>query len=720
MEFGLDIVVLGAITGLSYALMASGLVLVYKSGRFINFAQGNLGVISATLLAKFVVDNGWNYWLSLVAVVGLGAVLGAAVEFTIVRRLFDAPRLVLMVATIGVAQLLLIFTLIEAFQASPLTILQQGFPVPIDAQVQVGSLILLGSDLMIIIVVPIAAAALTLFLRLTPYGQAIRASADNPDAARLSGISVRRMSTLVWMLAGLLSSISAILLAPRGFGAQFGQLGPSVLVRALAAALIARMTNLPMAFAGAVGIGVIEALAFANSTSGGVTDVVVFLVIVGALLLRARDLGRDHRRSDDGVGFGTEPKAIARRVAELPGVRLLRGGGVAAALGLALVLPLLPVFSFDSQAKAFLFAIVCGYAIVGLSLTVLTGWAGQVSLGHFALVGVGAFASARLVEAGIGWWAVPPLAGVVGALAAVAIGIPAVRIQGLFLAVTTLSFGVLATGWGFQQDWIVGEPGGVFLDRPAILRGERALYYASLLVLVLATIAVRNFRASGAGRAVIAVRDNDQAAAVTGISPAGARLAAFALSGFLAAIAGVVFAFARQRFDATSFDPATSLTLLSMVIVGGLGSVPGAILGAVFIFGLPALFPQNDIVNLAVSGVGLLIFLLYVPGGIVSAVYSARDALVDRIARRAEGRPPPPPIVPPLALMVSVARGRIPAPDPADAGARADDPPAPVAAGDDIATDDGDGGPTEDPRSRAREEPPVEVAIGTREPEGVR
>ena len=659
MEIGLDIVILGGITGLSYALMASGLVLVYKSARFINFAQGNLGVVSATLLAKLVLDTGLPYWVAFALVIGLGGVLGAVVEISVIRRLFNAPRVVLMVATIGVAQLLLIFTLLENFRADPLALLQRGFPTPFDLEVEIGSLVLLGPDLMILVIVPLVAASLAAFLRLSPYGQAIRASADNPDAARLAGISVRRMSTLVWVVAGLLSSFSAVLLAPRGFSAQFGSLGPGVLVRALAAALLGRMTSLPWAFAGAVAVGVLESVVFANSSSGGITDLVVFAVIIVALVLLARDLGRVNRRDDDGVGFGAEPRALPARVASLPSVRALRVGGVAAGLALAVSLPLLPVFGFNSQAKAFLFTTVCGYAIVGLSLTVLTGWAGQVSLGQIALVGVGAFAAARLVDAGLPWWLVPPAAGAVGAGIAVLIGLPAVRIQGLYLAVITLSFGVLATGWGFQQDFFVGNGGGVLLERPGILQGERALYYAALALTAIVAVACRNFRASGAGRAVIAVRDNDQAALAGGISAGGARLAAFAFSGFIAATAGVIFAYARQRYDATSFDPTTSLTLISMLVVGGLGSIPGAILGAVFIYGLPALFPHSPVVDLAVSGVGLLIFLLYLPGGLISGVYAARDALVSRITRKAENLPPLPPMVPPPRQVWAVARGTL-------------------------------------------------------------
>jgi ABC-type branched-subunit amino acid transport system permease subunit len=191
------------------------------------------------------------------------------------------------------------------------------------------------------------------------------------------------------------------------------------------------------------------------------------------------------------------------------------------------------------------------------------------------------------------------------------------------------------------------------------------VYYFGLGLLVLAAVAVRNLRRSGPGRVLIAVRDNDQAARSDGLSAMGTRLISFGVAGFAAAVAGVLFAYARGNFNATSFQPSTNLDMLLMVILGGLGSIPGAILGAVFMFGVPVIFgtgniadPVNQLVRLGTSSIGVIVVLLFLPGGLISLVHKARDAFALRIARAGAGEPPPPPIVPPLRELVRTATGR--------------------------------------------------------------
>ncbi len=653
----LDAVVLGLIQGLSYGIFAIGLVLIYKSGRFVNFAHGNLGALAAVLLAKLVIDVGFPYWVAFAIVVAGAGAVGAMIELTIVRRLFEAPRLVLVVATIALSQLFLYLAFQGWARADQQALVLQGYPVPFEASVRVGNVVLRAPHLAILVVIPLVMVGLAAFFRFTAYGQAIRAASENPDAARLAGISVRRMSTLVWVLAGVVAAVTLILLAPTRSVVEIGALGPSMLVRALGAALIGRMVNLPVAFVAGVAIGVIESVTFATFTEGGITDLVIFLVVMGALLWRARELSQSVRDPHAGAVFGADERPLPADVVASPGVRRLRAGAVVAVLGLAVALPVLPILDLNTSSTTFDLTRMLGFALVGLSLTVLTGWAGQVSLGQYALVGVGAFAAARWVD----WLPLPLLlvvAAVFGAAVAIAVGLPAVRIQGLFLAVSTLAFAVVASGWAFQQPALVGDPSNVFMPRPDWLASERAVYWFALALLAAAVIGVRNLRRSGPGRLLIAVRDNDKAAQSAGISVTGTRLLAFALSGAMAGVAGVVFALARQNFTATQFDPATSLQVLLMVIIGGLGSISGAILGAVFLFGLPAVLGGGDLVRLLTSAVGVLIVLLFLPGGLVSGLHAVRDVLVARIVRRERGLPPPPGIVPPLGELWRVALGR--------------------------------------------------------------
>jgi ABC-type branched-subunit amino acid transport system permease subunit len=659
----LDVVVLGVIQGLLYGALAIGLVLVYRAQRFVNFAHANIGIISSVLLGKLVLDGHVPYGLALPVAVLAGVAVALLIELTIIRRLFRSPRLVLMVASIFLAQFLLIPRLIRPMNPDQQKLVDNGYPLPFHPSIRMGTLILHGDDLLIVLVVPALVAALASFLRFTAYGQAIRAAAENPEAARLAGISVKRMSTLVWLIAGLLSALTAILHAPKDSVFLVGGSGASLLVRALAAGLIAKMTNLPIAFAAGIGIGVVESVTFANEPSGGVVELVVFVIVMGALLLRSRELSRATRDASSGMNFGAEPAPVPRRAVQLPAVRRLRVGTMVGCLAVAAVVPVLPVFGLDTSAKTFLLTLVTAYALVGISLCLLTGWGGQVSLGQFALVGVGAYAAERLAAHGIEWWAITLIAGVIGAAVAVVIGLPAIRIQGLFLAVTTLAFAVLAQGFLFQQPVVVGDPAGVFLPRPSWMHSERAVYWFGLVLVVVSAVLVRNFRRSGPGRMLIAVRDNDKAARSSGISASGARLVAFALSGFIAACAGVVYAYAQQRYVSTNFAPDNSFTMVTMAVIGGLGSIPGALLGAFAVFGIPVLFRGSEVsqlIQFLVGGAGGLFVLLFMPRGIAGLIYDVRDVVVARALRSADGLPAPPRIVPPLRELWSVARGRTP------------------------------------------------------------
>jgi ABC-type branched-subunit amino acid transport system permease subunit len=648
-------IVLGSITGLTYAILAVGLILIYRSNRFVNFAHGNLGALASVLFAKLAVDVGVPYWVALpIVLVGAGAV-GALVELTIVRRLFDAPRIVLVVATIALSQLFFFFSLLEGVRPDRTRLVTEGFPVPFTASLQVFGVTLTGAHLAIIVFVPLLAAALTAFLRWSSWGQAIRASSENPDAARLAGISVKRTSTIVWVIAGVLAAATALLFAPLRPAFAIESMGPSFLVRALGAALVARMTSLPIAFGAAMALGIVEGIVFAQTSDGGLTDLVVFVLVLGALVVRGRQLARSIRDTRGGAAFGAETRPMPRELAASAAVQRVRRVAIAAAVALAIALPFLPVLGLSTSRTSFLLAITMAYALIGVSLTILTGWAGQVSLGHFALVGIGAFTVARLETAPVP--IVIATAAVAAAGAAVVIGLPALRIQGLFLAVSTLAFGVVATGWMFQQTWMVRTPQGVFLTRPALLQTERSIYYLALVLLVIGLWVAHNIRRTATGRLMIAVRDNDAAARSAGVSAVWTRLVSFAISGALAGTAGVIFAYARQTLTPVDFPPASSLLVLLMVAVGGLGSLLGAVLGATFMFGIPALFGTGDLVTLFTSSVGVLIVLLYLPGGLASVAASIRDSLAARIVRREQGLPAPPRALPPLRDLWSTMRG---------------------------------------------------------------
>jgi ABC-type branched-subunit amino acid transport system ATPase component/ABC-type branched-subunit amino acid transport system permease subunit len=230
---------------------------------------------------------------------------------------------------------------------------------------------------------------------------------------------------------------------------------------------------------------------------------------------------------------------------------------------------------------------------------------------------------------------------VIGVAGAVLVGFPALRVRGLFLAVATLAFAVAARSWILEREIFTGGEAFVSVPRPTVLgidlTPQNRYYYLCLAVLVLAAVLITGLRRSGIGRTIIAVRDNEDAAASFTVAPAVAKLIAFGVSGGLAALAGGLLAGLRVQFGAEAFDPNESLLVVAMTVIGGLGSVAGALLGALYVVGLPALFGETPQVALATSSIGLLLLLLYFPGGLVQLLYKAREALL----RRATPADPP-------------------------------------------------------------------------------
>jgi len=667
-NISIETVVIGVLTGLTYAVLAAGLVLVYRATRVINFAHGEIGAFGAALLAKLVLDEHWNFFLALILVLALGGVIGAAVELGIVRRLFKAPRVIVLVATIGVSQLAFVAQLLLPRIHHP-----GRYPSPINRTLRVGTLLLSGEHFMVIAFVPACIVGLMMFLNRTPYGIAIRAAAENPDRAELAGISTKRVSTLVWVIAGVLSTLTAVLINPvRGtiVGIPSEALGPSLLLRALAAGLFGGLTSVSWALVGGVAIGVVEAILFANVRHPGVVDALLFVLVLVLILVRANHAGTD----EGGWSLAPRVAAIPERLRGMWWVRRIGPLAGGAGLAVALALPLV----FTSATRNFLFSRVLIYAIVGLSVTILSGWAGQLSLGQFAFVGLGALTATALVGRGMSFPVAVAYATVAGVFAAIAVGFPALRVRGLFLAVTTLAFAVAASNWIFSLHFLTNGQGILIMPRAKLLgvldlRSQRTYYYLCLALLVVCTAMVARLRTTGVGRSLIAVRDNESAASSFAVSPTISKLTAFALGGGLAALAGALLAGLEIEVGNNTFGPQLSLQVVAMVVIGGLGSVTGAILGAVYVVGLPALWNNSPTVGLLTSGVGLLILLLYLPGGLIEVLHRIRDALLGLAARRL---PPAAPVVP-----VGVSAR----PLPARAAGRPSDPDVPALEAADVA-----------------------------------
>lgn len=611
--------VAGAITGLTYAVLAAGLVLVYRATRVVNFAHGDAGAFGALVLGKLVADYHWPWLAALPVALAVGGVVAGVMELAVVRRLFHAPRLVLLVATIGLSQLLFAATLL-IFDIENAT----NFPVPFQRRIDLGPVSLLSAELLAIAAIPPLLVFVSRFLTATPYGIAIRSAAENPDAALLAGISVKRVSTMVWILSGVLAVATVVVYNPLrnpSLGLPTAAFGPTLVLRALAAGLVGRMYDLRLTTLGALGLGVVEAVLLVNFGDPGLVNLVFAAVVVALVLLRAGD--------EDLEGQSiVPPSAVRRRLATRASILVPRVG-VGMAIAAAVLLP----FLFPAASQVSLFARVAIYALIGLSVTIVTGWAGQLSLGQFAFVGIGAVGTLALVNRGMPFGAAIGYACVGAVVLGLVVGYPALRVGGLFLAVTTLGFAVAVDSWVLRRPELVGESTTVAsLPRgslgPIDLASQRAYYFLCLVVLLVAIAIVSRLRRTGIGRTLIAVRENEASAAAFTVSPARAKLTAFALSAALASLAGGLLAGLIVQIRVDAFSPALSLQVVGMTIIGGLGSVTGAVLGAVWMIGLPAVFGDSAEVRALTSGGGLLVLLLYLPGGLVALLHRLRDAVV--------------------------------------------------------------------------------------------
>jgi branched-chain amino acid transport system permease protein len=636
----IGVMVQGLVIGGLTALIAFGLALVYRSNRVINFAQGDLGGVPASLAVLLILDSGWPYPIAFGAAIVSAILLGGFVEFVFIRRFRKAPRLILMVVTIGVSQIL---AAVAAFlpRAFGLTTPPQDFPSPFSFTFSIGQTVFHGDEVLAMVVVPLVIVALAAFFRYTRVGIAVRASAENADRAALLGVPVARIQTIVWIIATVLATV-AIFLRAGIVGLPIGSvLGPTILIRALAAAVIGRMEKLPTIFVASLALGVVEACIVFTSSNGKLVDPILFVVVLGALLLqRRRNAPRVSEDEQSTWQASRQVRPIPGELAKLP--EIVWGRRVSTFVGV-LVLAALPLILNEGQIN--LAAVVLILAMVGVSLVVLTGWAGQVSLGQVAFMGIGAAVAGYLSLRGWDIAICVPAAGIAGALGAMVIGLPALRVRGLYLAVVTLAFALATSSYFLDHDFIHWVPDtGERIARPFLfgrisLVSETRMYEFVVVIFLVSVWAVHGLRNSRSGRVLIGVRENPRAAQAFGVNTTSAKLMAFAVSGFIAAVAGAVFVHHQTGLGNSAYTVDQSREAFTTVVIGGLGSVPGALLGSIFIQGVDyfrSSFPAGirPILGITTSGVGLVFVLLFLPGGFSQLYYAQRDRMLRLIANR--------------------------------------------------------------------------------------
>ena len=651
----------GVVEGMAIGLIAMGVVLIYRSTRVINFAVGNMGLPGSVLLPLLVLNWGVPFWPAVGISLAAGVLFAAAMELVVIRRLFNSPRVVLLIATVGIA------ALAQAIVQAYPTIRTAGTGYPAVGSASWRGLTALDlrvrvTDLAILLAVPAVALTLGWVFNRTTFGKTVTASAENQELSRLSGVNPRHISTALWAVAGLLATLSMILLsARRGTLSGIENLGHLTLGKALAAAAIARMRSFPGAMAGGIGVGVFSAvIGFRFFEQTGLADFLMLLIVLVVVWAQSRS-----ERTDAIATFTPKVRPVPERLRGIWWVRHLTRlvvGGVLTLLVLMVALDAVTDVVHVRPSRYLVWSVIAAIAICAASVTVLTGWAGQLSLAQMAFAGIGALSAAALNRGAtldVGWGdarlagTLPPMPFFVaivvaslltGAVAAL-IGVGALRVRGLLLGVSTFMFALACQEYLFRRPIFTAE----FASTVPFTRGtlfgvdlstQRTWFLVSIASVVVVITLLGRLRRSGIGRTTVAARDNPDAASAYTVSPARTKLTAFALAGTVAGFGGSMLAGGIQNvpYSQRLFLVDDSLRLVATAVIGGLSSVAGPVVGALWVEGLPSFFPDNALVPLLVSSIGLLAVLLYFPGGFVQLGYAARDRLLDALDRRLHQR----------------------------------------------------------------------------------
>ncbi|MFF7736583.1 ABC transporter permease [Streptomyces sp. NPDC007984] len=621
----LSMLFVGLGVGAAYAALATGLVAVHKGTGILNFAQGAMGMWGVYVYdeirktgelvlpaGRLPVDDGQATAIALSLL--SCAVMGVGVHLLVFRPLRAAPQLAKVVATIGI-MLTLQALVVLRFTSRPRIVA----PVLPNAPLTWGDLTFSRDRLYLAGIAVLAALAMWAYFRFTRTGLATRAASENETAASLFGYSPDLLAAITWGLVGVVTAIVTILAAPvTGLNPINYTL---YVVPALSVALVARLRSLGTACGAGLLLGMFQSeITFLGMkdwwpawAGTGAADALPFVIIVVCLFLLGRGL--------PGRG-GVESSA-------LPNVTVPRMRPVAVVIwflaGLAGLVLTSGSYRFGMVSSMIM-------AIIALSLVVLTGLVGQISLAQAAFAGAAGFSLSKFsTDLGLPFPFSLLAAGAVAAVLGVLVGLPALRIRGAQLALVTLAGAVTIERLLFRNPEL-SAPGGELIDDASLfgmdlgVRGGEELVRLPfavmvLVVLALAAVGVGNLARGDTGRAFLAVRSNEKAAAAAGINVARTKLLAFAVASFLAGVGGCLIGYSRGQLSVDSFSVLAGLSFLAFAYLGGITSVAGAMVaGLLAPSGLAYVFFDRNIdlgeYYVLVSGIGLVLTAVLNPNGI--------------------------------------------------------------------------------------------------------
>ena len=577
--------ILGLGSGAVYAALGLGLVVTYRSSGVVNLATGAIALYVAytyAFLRQGKLVNpipGFNptpsigtgplgFWPAFALSLVIAGVLGALLYVLIFRPLRAAPAAAKAVASVGV--MVVIQAVLATRIGSAVVSVTPIFPYHVYEIL--GSRVP-GDRLWFTAVIIVIAIALSLWFRFTRFGLATRAAAESEKGAFVTGLSPQRIALVNWTLSTMIAGVGGVLIAP------IVPLIPDAyalfIVAALAAALVGNFTKIGVTVGAALAIGMLQSEATylqgkSWAPQSGLTDLVPLIVILIFLVLRGQELPSRGAIIQQTLGLAPRPRGYL-----VPAVVIAVVGFVSLAL------------THNAMRGAIITTLVM--AVIALSQVVVTGYSGQISFAQLTIAGVGAFSLTRIqFQLHVPFPFAPLLAAVFAMIVGVVVGLPALRIRGLPVAVVTLALAAALQNLWFNNPQLNGGLGGAPIQDPSIFGfdlgvGSGHSYphlsfgVLCLIVLLLTAGGVAVLRRSRLGAAMLAVRANERAAAASGISVSRIKLAAFAIGGFLAGLGGAMLAYQQTAADVSSYTAMGGLAFFTTAYLAGVTSVAGGI-----------------------------------------------------------------------------------------------------------------------------------------------
>jgi len=564
--------VVGVATGCIYSLTAMGLVVTYQTSGIFNFAHGAIGMIMAFAFWELTVKDGWPQLLALVVVLGVLAPLcGIVFERFLMRGLQHETISTQLVVTLG---LLLALLGAATWRWSPTEprVLPQFFE---GHSLRLFSVNITYHQLTMIGVAVIVAAFLGLFFKKTRIGIAMRAVVDDPELASLNGADPGWISAASWAIGASMAGLAGILLAP--LVTLDIILLTLLVINSYAAAMVGRLKSLQWTFVGGIILGLAESYTVGNLPTNLISKVkpalpIIFLYLVLLVMPQVRlKAGR---------------MVTTHRVPRVASLRESVAGAIALVVGGIFVANVLNSSWLTVAGQGMVFALIM------LSLVLLVGYAGQVSACQMTFVGLGAFAMGKWFGGAslMGIVAAAVIAGAVGAIAS----LPALRLEGLYLALSTLAFAQAMSVLFFQNEHVFGYGGRLPVGRPSILGlsfdSDGKFFVLLCAVFALFSIGVLAIRRGRFGRRLVAMKDSSVACDTLGLNLTFTKMAVFALASAMAGVAGAFYGGLRGQVGPDDFQVLNSLVLVLLVSVAGISTVMGALMGGLT-FGL---FPKIE------------------------------------------------------------------------------------------------------------------------------